>query len=70
MTVRVATVTGTVLASTEFRGFLYVCYYATLPNLKKKCDSCIQSFSVRHGLRCIHGGLVIELHNKVHENLL
>jgi hypothetical protein len=33
------------------------------------CDSCLQKFSVRHGLECKTGGLIISRHNKIQDEL-
>ena len=49
MTVRGATVTGTVLPAMEFSDFLCACYNFTPPNLEKS-DGCSWYFSIHHGL--------------------
>ena len=70
LTVRSTTVTTTVLAATSFRDFLCARYDFTPPNLPKICDSCYQSFSVRHVLSFSHWGLVISCRNEVCYELL
>jgi hypothetical protein len=54
-----------VLSCEEFRAGLSIRYLYTLPDLPAGCDGCKKPFSVRHGLSCPHGGMVIRRHNAV-----
>ena len=69
MTIQGTTVTGTVLAATEFCEFLFARYDVTPHNLKK-CHGCNQSLYIHHILSCSKGGLIMPCHNKVRDNIL
>ena len=60
---------GTELSAQEFRDSLLLRYAQTPKDLPSQCDGCGQKFSVRHGLECKKGGLVISRHNEVRDEL-
>ena len=65
------TVTGIVLADTEFCGFKCARYDGITPlNLQSKYNGCVTSFDVHHALSCIKGCLFIARHKEVHNELL
>ena len=64
MSVWGTTVTGKVLAETEFSDFLCARYNINPPNLQNKCNSCMHTFLVHHAFSCSNGGLVIKCHNE------
>ena len=65
LSVRVTTVSGTVLSSTEFQDFLYACYNVFPVNLQSHCGRCGTALGAIHALRCSIDGLVIARHNKI-----
>ena len=69
-TIQGTTVNGTVLAATYFRNCLCARYDVTPPNLQNKCDGFSQSLYAHNRLNYINVGLVIEIHNKVIDDLL
>ena len=70
MSIQYTTVTGTVLAATEFLYFYVLVTTLTPPNLQNKYDGCMQNFSVHHALIFPNGGLVIERHNEIREKII
>jgi hypothetical protein len=63
------TVNGTELASQEFRDALLLRSTRSPEDLQPHCDGCGAKFSVRHGLNCKKGGLVISRHNEIRDEL-
>ena len=45
--------------------FLCARYNVNSPNFQKKCNSCMQTFSVLHTLICPNGCIVIARHNEI-----
>jgi hypothetical protein len=64
-----STVNGTELAQQEFRDALLLRYAKSPGDLQSHCDGCGAKFSVRHGLECKKGGLVISRHNEIRDEL-
>ncbi len=62
-------VNGTELARQEFRDALLLRLALSPRDLESHCDGCGAKFSVRHGLACKHGGLVISRHNEIRDEL-
>ena len=49
----------------NFAIFLCAHYNDNPPNIQKKYDSCMQTFSLHHALRCSSRGIVIVRHNEI-----
>jgi hypothetical protein len=65
-----STVNGTELAQQEFRDALLLRFAKkSSGDLQSHCDGCGVKFSVRHGLECKKGGLVISRHNEIRDEL-
>lgn len=62
-------VNRTQLSSQEFTDALCLRYGQEPSRLPAKCDGCGKAFSIRHGLECKTGGLIIQRHNEVVEEL-
>jgi hypothetical protein len=65
-----STVNGTELSKTEFRDALLLRYSRSPVDLQSLCDGCGKAFSVRHGLGCHTGGLVIGRHDDIRDELV
>ena len=59
---------GTILAVTESRKFIYERYNVIPLNLERKCDGCLQTFSVSHTLSFRNVGLAIACHKEIWDN--
>ena len=70
MSVRGATITGTVLAATDYCYFLSVHYNVKNHILQRKCDGCLQTFSVHHTINRSNGGLVISRYYKIRDKII
>ena len=55
------------LSAQEFRDGLTLRYKRPLMQMPKSCDGCGGDFSIEHALDCRFGGLVVHLHNEVHD---
>lgn len=64
-----SSVNGTELSAQEFRDSVMLRYARTPIDLPSLCDGCGETFSVRHGLECKKGGLVISRHNEIRDEL-
>jgi hypothetical protein len=69
LSVQPLNICGTVLSAQEFRDSLSIRYGKTPTDLPTKCDGCGNKFSVRHGMECKKGGLVIIRHNEIRDEL-
>jgi hypothetical protein len=65
-----STVNGTELSKTEFRDALLLRYSRSPVDLQSLCDGCGKAFSVRHGLGCHTGGLMIGRHDDIQDELV
>ena len=70
MSVRVTTVSGTVLSTTEFRDFKCARYNFSPVNPQSHCDGCGTAFGVTHTLSCIIGGPVIAHHKEIRDKII
>ena len=50
--------------------FLCACYNVNPPKLQKKCDGCLQNFSVRNVISCSNIGLDLTRHNEIHDDII
>ena len=69
LTVLPSTVSGTELGCNEFRDALRLRYGRTLANLPRTCDGCGANFSLEHALTCKVGGLIIQRHDEINQEL-
>ena len=69
LTVLPSTVSGTELGCNEFRDALRLRYGRSLANLPSHCDGCGASFSLEHALSCKVGGLIIQRHDEINQEL-
>ena len=68
--VRGTTVTGTVLAATEFCNFKCDRYNVNPVNTQNKCAGCTQTVLVRNDLRCPNCYLIITCHNEIYDDII
>ena len=64
------TVIVTVLTSMGICDFSCARYNVNPPNLQKKCDGFLKTFSDRHALSCSNGVLVVAHHNYIRDNII
>ena len=64
-----STLNDTTLSSDEFKDGLHLRYHLTPPHLPKRCDGCLAPFSVTHSLKCKFGGLIVQRHDEVANQL-
>ena len=64
-----STVSGTELGRDEFRDAIRLHYGRTPANLPEKCDGCGTKFTLEHALSCKVGGLVIQRHDEINQEL-
>lgn len=69
LTITPMTLNRTVISPLEFTDGLSLRYHLILPDFPKICDGFNSRTSVRHALKCNHGGMVISRHNKVRDEL-
>jgi hypothetical protein len=69
LSVMPSTLNGTELSAQEFRDALLLRHARTPGDLPSHCDGCGAKFDVRHALECKVGGLVIQRHNEINEEL-
>ena len=62
-------INDTTLASEEFKDGLHLRYHLTPPNLPARCDGCLAPFTVAHSLKCKIGGLIVQRHDEVANQL-
>ena len=62
-------INGLSLSKGEFRDGLSLRYGLEIKDLPKKCDGCNAKFSVNHALSCKKGGLVVNRHNEVKDEV-
>ena len=70
MSVRITTVSGTVISAMDFWDFLCARYNVSPLIIQSHCDGCGTSFGVTHTLICSIGGLVFARHNKIRGKFL
>ena len=64
-----STVSGTELGCDEFRDALRLRYGRTPAFLPEKCDGCGSNFTLEHAFTCKVGGLIIQRHDEINQEL-
>jgi hypothetical protein len=69
LSVMPSTINGTELSAVEFRDALLLRIGRSPGDLRSHCDGCGQKFSIGHGLECRNGGLMIQRHDEIRDEL-
>lgn len=65
-----STLRGTELSAEEFRDSLALRYGQIPICLPESCDGCGNRFTVRHGLECLRGSMVIARNDEIRNELV
>ena len=67
LTILPSKLNGTEMGDQEWRNSLFLHYVIETPDLPHHFDGCNYAFSICHTLDCKKGGLIINLHDELHD---